>query len=47
MIVMGGPMDTWQEETYPWLKPEKGRNSQVCMCTKKTFFRFMSWRATP
>ena len=22
MIVMGGPMDTWQEETYPWLKPE-------------------------
>ena len=20
MIVMGGPMDTWQEETYPWLK---------------------------
>jgi GMP synthase-like glutamine amidotransferase len=23
MIVMGGPMDTWQEETYPWLKKEK------------------------
>ena len=23
MIVMGGPMDTWQEEAYPWLKPEK------------------------
>ena len=23
MIVMGGPMDTWQEETYPWLKEEK------------------------
>ena len=23
MIVMGGPMDTWQEETYPWLKAEK------------------------
>ena len=23
MIVMGGPMDTWQEETYPWLKVEK------------------------
>jgi len=19
MIVMGGPMDTWQEEAYPWL----------------------------
>ena len=23
MIVMGGPMDTWQEETFPWLKIEK------------------------
>ena len=23
MIVMGGPMDTWQEETYPWLNTEK------------------------
>ena len=23
MIVMGGPMDTWQEEEYSWLKPEK------------------------
>lgn len=21
--VMGGPMDTWQEETHPWLKDEK------------------------
>jgi len=23
MIVMGGPMDTWQEEEHPWLRPEK------------------------
>ncbi len=23
MIVMGGPMDTWQEEEHPWLKSEK------------------------
>ena len=23
MIVMGGPMDTWQEEAFPWLKIEK------------------------
>ena len=22
MIVMGGPMDTWQEEAFPWLKME-------------------------
>ena len=23
MIVMGGPMDTWQEEVNQWLKEEK------------------------
>lgn len=23
MIVMGGPMDVWQEEAHPWLRPEK------------------------
>jgi GMP synthase-like glutamine amidotransferase len=23
MVVMGGPMDTWQEEQHPWLIPEK------------------------
>jgi GMP synthase-like glutamine amidotransferase len=23
MMVMGGPQDVWQEEQYPWLKPEK------------------------
>jgi len=23
LIVMGGPMDVWQEEQYPWLVPEK------------------------
>ena len=23
MIVMGGPMDTWQEDAFPWLIPEK------------------------
>lgn len=23
MIVMGGPMDVWQEEAHPWLVPEK------------------------
>ena len=35
MIVMGGPMDTWQEETYPWLKPEKeGIHKFVCVNKK-------------
>lgn len=23
LIVMGGPMDTWQEDLYPWLQQEK------------------------
>lgn len=23
LLVMGGPMDTWQEDTYPWLVDEK------------------------
>jgi len=23
MMVMGGPQDVWQEDQYPWLKPEK------------------------
>lgn len=23
MVVMGGPMDVWQEAAHPWLKPEK------------------------
>ena len=23
MIVMGGPQDTWQEDEYPWFRPEK------------------------
>lgn len=23
LMVMGGPMDTWQEDEHPWLKPEK------------------------
>ena len=23
MVVMGGPMDVWQDDLYPWLAPEK------------------------
>lgn len=23
LVVMGGPMDVWEEEAHPWLKPEK------------------------
>jgi GMP synthase-like glutamine amidotransferase len=34
MIVMGGPMDTWQEKKFPWLKTEK-ENIHEFVSTKK------------
>jgi len=37
MIVMGGPMDTWQEEIYPWLKPEKESIHKFACINKKPF----------
>jgi len=37
MIVMGGPMDTWQEETYPWLKPEKEAINKFVCVNKKPY----------
>ena len=37
MIVMGGPMDTWQEETYPWLKTEKEAIHKFACINKKPF----------
>ena len=37
MIVMGGPMDTWQEESYPWLKPEKEAIHKFTCINKKPF----------
>jgi GMP synthase-like glutamine amidotransferase len=37
MIVMGGPMDTCQEETYPWLKPEKEEIHKFACVQKKPF----------
>ena len=37
MIVMGGPMDTWQEETYPWLKTEKEEIYKFVSVMKKPF----------
>ena len=39
MIVMGGPMDTWQEEAYPWLKPEKEAIHKFACINKKPFFK--------
>ena len=37
MIVMGGPMDTWQEETYPWLKSEKEAIHKFVCVNKKPY----------
>ena len=37
MIVMGGPMDTWQEETYPWLKAEKENIHNFVSIKKKPY----------
>ena len=46
MIVMGGPMDTWQEEIHPWLVPEKESIYEFVCVQKKTLFRFMSRGST-
>ena len=37
MIVMGGPMDTWQEEKYPWLKIEKENIHNFVKIKKKPY----------
>ena len=37
MLVMGGPMDTWQEETYPWLKTEKENIHNFVSIKKKPY----------
>ena len=40
MFCMGGPMDTWMENEYPWLIEEK-KNQRICYRFKKTLFRFL------
>ena len=37
MIVMGGPMDTWQEESFPWLKTEKEAIHKFVSINKKPY----------
>ena len=29
MFCMGGPMDTWMENDYPWLIEEKKKNQRI------------------
>lgn len=37
MIVMGGPMDTWQEDKHPWLKFEKESIYEFVCVQKKPY----------
>jgi len=37
MLVMGGPMDTWQEKIYPWLKVEKENIHNFVSIKKKPY----------
>jgi GMP synthase-like glutamine amidotransferase len=40
MLSMGGPMDTWMENKYPWLKDEKKAIHEYVIKLKKPFLGF-------
>ena len=40
MFCMGGPMDTWMEEQYPWLIDEKKKIKEFVVNLKKPFLGF-------
>ena len=40
MFCMGGPMDTWMEETYPWLIEEKNKIKEYVINLKKPYLGF-------
>jgi len=40
MLCMGGPMDTWMEEKYPWLINEKKKIKEFVIDLKKPFLGF-------
>ena len=40
MFCMGGPMDTWMEEKYPWLIEEKKKIKDFVVNAKKPFLGF-------
>ena len=40
MLSMGGPMDTWMENKYPWLKDEKKAIHDYVIKLKKPFLGF-------
>ena len=40
MLCMGGPMDTWMEDKYPWLIEEKKKIKEFVINLKKPFLGF-------
>ena len=40
MFCMGGPMDTWMEEEYPWLIEEKNKIKEYVLNHKKPYLGF-------
>jgi len=40
MFCMGGPMDTWMEEKYPWLIEEKKKIKEFVVDLKKPYLGF-------
>tara|TARA_B100000686_G_C16570633_1_gene852748 strand:+ start:247 stop:972 length:726 start_codon:yes stop_codon:yes gene_type:complete len=40
MFCMGGPMDTWMEDAYPWLKDEKIKIKDFVVNLKKPYLGF-------
>lgn len=40
MLCMGGPMDTWMEDDYPWLADEKKRIREWVVDSQKPFLGF-------
>jgi len=40
MFCMGGPMDTWMEEAYPWLVEEKRKIKEFVIQLKKPYLGF-------
>ncbi|MCY4285023.1 MAG: type 1 glutamine amidotransferase [Thiotrichales bacterium] len=38
--VMGGPMDVWEEDAYPWLEPERRAIREAVVERKMPFFGF-------
>ena len=40
LFVMGGPMDAWQDEEYPWLEPERAAIREAVLGREMPFFGF-------